>query len=91
MISSVSNSSKASMSDSFCNYDGGPIVIPSAQTNIYLLTLITAVDLNGCNIVSQNPDDYSGIFSLVDGVNIEDTLLVVMTNGTNSIFAIIDR
>jgi hypothetical protein len=73
-----------SMSDSFCNYPGGPI-------NIYLLTLITAVELNGCNIVSQNPDDYSGIFSLVDGVNIEDTLLVVMTNGTNSIFAIIDR
>ncbi len=24
-----------SMSDSFCNYPGGPIVIPSAQTNIY--------------------------------------------------------
>ena len=80
-----------SMSDSFCNYDGGPIVIPSAQTNIYLLTLITAVELSGCSIVSLNPDDYSGIFSLVDGVSVEDTLLVVMTNGTNSIFAIIDR
>ena len=70
---------------------GGPIVIPSAQTNIYLLTLITAVELSGCSIVSLNPDDYSGIFSLVDGVSVEDTLLVVMTNGTNSIFAIIDR
>jgi len=80
--------------DMACSYDGGVIVIPSAQTNIYLLTSITVTDFNGCKILSPNPpvDDYNGFASLVDGITgAEGTFLAVMTNGTNSVFSVLTR
>ena len=80
--------------DAACNYDGGVIVIPSVQTNIYLLTSITVTNFIGCKILSPNPttDDYNGLASLVDGITgAEGTLLAVMTNGTNSVFSIMAR
>ena len=79
--------------DAACSYDGGVVVISSVQINIYLLTSITVTDFIGCKILSPNPtaDDYNGFASLVDGIGAEDTLLAVMTNGTNSVFSVLTR
>jgi hypothetical protein len=70
-----------------CSYDNGVTTIPSNQINIYQLTN-DITESNSCAIIGNG---YTGFGSVIDTNSTDDTFLYAVTNGINSVFAILTK
>jgi hypothetical protein len=66
-----------------------PLLIPSPQANIFQVNNDIEKSSAGCQY--GDTDRYSGFASVINVTGTDDGLIFVETNGTYSIFAIMDR
>lgn len=81
------SSVRISPSVDVCRHNGD-YIIPDASINIYTLQDEISIT-SGCATTSYT--GYTGFAAVIDGTNADDTILYAVTNGTNSVFAIITK